>query len=104
MRVYALISTFLMLGLYSVSATAGALPERVCKPEVSGSASAFLKISAKRDTVNDWKAKVRELYGADWANYTTARVEVFPCNRSGLITQACKVRAQPCMEVESNNS
>ncbi len=101
MKVFAFISTLILVGVISGAASAQSLPDRVCKPEVSGSAQAFLKVSAKRDTVNDWKEKVRELYGADWANYTTAKVEVFPCNRAGLITQACEVRAQPCMEISS---
>ncbi|MGH1351787.1 MAG: hypothetical protein ACRBBN_13425 [Methyloligellaceae bacterium] len=83
-------------------AMAQSIPERECKPAVLGNGKSFIQHVAKRDTVLDWKAKVRDLYGPEWANYGTAKVKRFPCSTGGWFKQNCVVRAQPCLEVEGS--
>lgn len=52
------------------------------------------KAKAQRDAINNWSAKVRRMYGAQYANWSRADAKSTTCNRAGTAV-TCRVSAIP---------
>ena len=52
------------------------------------------KAKAQREAINNWSAKVKRTYGAQYASWSRANAKSTSCNRSGTAV-TCRVSAVP---------